>query len=154
MEKTQLQLEYLKEQYTQARQHETLRTNVTTFLTAAAGVTLGLIFKGGELSSALWWAGIIVALIGAANYWINRAHFRGNRFHTAMAGETRRAIEKSTQGWTDDTPTQIRSKVLKDHGFEGPKISIGGTIQSAIQLVPIGLMILGVALAAWLRFFK
>jgi hypothetical protein len=149
MEKTQLQLEYLKEQYAQARQHETLRTNVTTFLTATAGVILGLIFKEGRLISELWWGGIVVALVGAANFWINRSHFKGNRLHTAIAGKTRRAIEDTIQGWTGDKPTQIRKEALKDEGFSGPNVSVGGTIQSAIQIIPIGIMILGCALAGW-----
>jgi hypothetical protein len=40
MDQTALLLEYLKEQYTQARQHETRETNATTFLTALAGALL------------------------------------------------------------------------------------------------------------------
>jgi hypothetical protein len=150
MEKTQLQLEYLKEQYAQARQHETLRTNVTTFLTAAAGVTLGLIFRDGKLSSDLWWAGVIVAVIGAANFWINKAHYRGNRLHMAVAGKTRRAIENAVVGWTDDRPTQLRDDALTEQGLKGPDISVGGIVQTAIQMVPVGIMLLGIALAVGL----
>jgi hypothetical protein len=135
MEKTQLQLEYLKEQYAQARQHETLRTNVTTFLTAAVGVLLGFIFKEGKLNPDLWWAGVVVALIGVANFLINRAHYKGNRLHTAIAGKTRHALEKAIQGWADDTPTQLRKEALEEHGLKGPGISVGGIVQRAIQIV-------------------
>jgi hypothetical protein len=150
MEKTQLQLEYLKEQYAQARQHETLRTNVTTFLTAAVGVLLGLVFKEGRLNPDLWWAGVAVALIGVANFLINRAHYKGNRLHTAIAGKTRLAIEKAIQGWADDTPTQLRKEALEEHGLKGPGISVGGIVQRAIQIVPIGVMLLGIILAVGL----
>jgi hypothetical protein len=147
MDKTQLQLEYLKEQYTQARQHETLRTTVTTFLTAGAGVVLGLIVKEGRLAPQLWWGGLIVALIGLANFWINQAHFKGNRLHTAIAGKTRRAIEKAISGWSNDTPTQLRKEALEEHKLKGPDISVGEIVQDAIQKIPIGIMVLGVVLA-------
>jgi hypothetical protein len=152
MEKTQLQLEYLKEQYAQARQHETLRTNVTTFLTATAGVFFGLMFKNGNLISDFWWGGLIVALIGAANFWINRAHFEGNRLHTAIAGKTRRAIEKAIPGWTNDEPTLLRKEALKEKGYDGPNVSVGGLIQSTIQMIPIGIMLLGIIVAAVLKW--
>jgi hypothetical protein len=149
MEKTQLQLEYLKEQYAQARQHETLRTNATAFLTAAAGVFFGLIVKDGKLTPQFWWAGLIVALIGVANLWINKAHFRGNRLHTAIAGKTRRAIEDGIEGWTTkDKPTQLRSEALEEHGLKGSDISVGGIVHAAVQLIPIGVVLLGLGLAA------
>jgi hypothetical protein len=148
MDKTELQLEYLKEQYAQARQHETLRTNVTTFLTAAAGVVLGLTIKEGNLSPKFWWTGLIIALIGLANLWINNAHFRGNRLHTAIAGRTRRAIESGIVGWTKDTPTELRIEALEKEGLRGPNISVGGIVHTAIQLIPTGVFLIGIILAA------
>jgi hypothetical protein len=94
MDQTTLLLEYLKEQYAQARQHETRQTNATTFLTAAAGVVLGLALKDGAIHSTSWFAGVIMMLIGVANWLINKAHFEGNRYHTAVAGRTRRNLTK------------------------------------------------------------
>ena len=152
MDKTQLQLEYLKEQYTQARQHETLRTNVTAFLTAAAGVILGLIFKEGHPVRDFWWAGLVVAAVGAANCWINHAHFLGNRLHTTLAGKTRRAIEKEIVGWSDDRPTTLRREALKEYGLAGSDVSLGSKIQQAIQIIPAGVIIAGCIIAFWLRF--
>jgi hypothetical protein len=150
MEKTQLLLEYLKEQYSQARQHETLRTNVTTFLTAAAGVVLGILFKEGKPVPELWWGGLIVASLGAANLIINKAHFLGNRFHTSMAGKTRRAIEATIQDWSNDKPSLIRAETLRDYGLKGEDVSLGKSIQSAIQIVPFGVMLLGFIIAGML----
>ena len=156
MEKTELLLEYLKEQYAQARQHETRQTNATTFLTAAAAVVLGFVVKDGELRPEVWWLGIIVALIGAANLWINEAHFEGNRLHTAIAGETRRALENAIGDWTEfgpahapesDRPTHLRKKALADKGLRGPNVSVGGKVHAALRIVPIGVILIGIAIA-------
>ncbi|MBB3695853.1 hypothetical protein [Sphingomonas sp. BK580] len=49
MDASQLLLEYLKEQYAQARQHETRQAAATTFLTAAGGAVLGVAVKDGHL---------------------------------------------------------------------------------------------------------
>lgn len=147
MEKTALLLEYLKEQYAQARQHETRQTNATTFLTAAAGVILGLMFKDGIPRPDTWWIGLVVFLIGLANLWINNAHFEGNRFHTSVAGATRRALETAITGWAidgSDKPTTIRSKILEEHGLRGPDISIGYKVHRALRFVPIGIMAVGI----------
>jgi len=149
MDKTTLLLEYLKEQYAQARQHETRQTNATTFLTAAAAVVLGFVFKDGALRPEVWWVGIIVALIGVANLWINEAHFKGNRLHTAIAGKTRRALEAAINGWReDDRPTQLRRAALADHGLKGPNVSVGKIVHSALRIVPIGVTCTGVVVLA------
>lgn len=94
MDTSQLLLEYLKEQYTQARQHETRPTATTTFLTAAGGAVLGLAVKDGHSLREQWWLGLVVACLGMANIAILRAHQLGNRFHTDLAGKVRRRLEK------------------------------------------------------------
>lgn len=86
MDFTTLLVEYLKEQYTQARQHETRQTTSTAFLTAASGVLLGLSLKDGAIKPDGWWIGALIILVGLANWWINEAHQIGNRFHTKLAG--------------------------------------------------------------------
>jgi len=123
VEKTALLLEYLKEQYAQARQHETRQTNATTFLTAAAGVILGLMFKDGIPRPDTWWIGLVVFLIGLANLWINNAHFEGNRFHTSVAGATRRALETAITGWAIDGSDNLRpseARFLKSTAYAAP----------------------------------
>jgi hypothetical protein len=152
MDQTQLLLEYLKEQYTQARQHETRQTNATTFLTAAAGVLLGIAFKEGALRSETWWVGLLIFLVGLANLVINEAHYAGNRFHTAVAGRTRRALEEAITTWTVDRPSEIRREILEKHGLKGPDVAIGQKVYSALRFVPIGVMVVGVVIAAatWL----
>jgi hypothetical protein len=146
MDQTALLLEYLKEQYTQARQHETRETNATTFLTALAGAVLALAFKEGAFRAESWWIGALLILIGSANWWINRAHFKGNRYHTAVAGETRRSLEKAIPKWTALKPTEIRRKILADHGFRGPESSIGQNVHDALSWIPRGVIALGVVL--------
>jgi hypothetical protein len=120
MEQTTLLLEYLREQYSQARQHETIEANATTFLTGSAGVVLGFSLKKGSLNTNGLWVGIIVFLIGLANFRLNAAHFTGNRFHTGVAGRTRRALEEAIRDWTVETPTQIRKGVLIKQCLDGP----------------------------------
>lgn len=148
MDQTGLLIEYLKEQYTQARQHENRQTTSTSFLTGAAGIVLGFAVKDGMPKPHAWWLGIVLVLIGAANLWINRQHFIGNRFHTALAGETRRAIESAIEPWTVDRPTFLRNTVLKNHNLKGPDASIGKSIHGALRVVPIGVILIGIAIGA------
>jgi hypothetical protein len=143
MDQADLLMEYLKEQYTQARQHETLRTNATTFLTAAAGITIGFLFKEGQFQPDLWWIGGLIALIGVANFLINRAHFFGNRFHTSLAGKTRHALEERLGPWTGNAPTDLRQVVLEQYDMAGPGKSVGGRVNKAIMCVPIGVICVG-----------
>jgi hypothetical protein len=144
VDQSTLLLEYLKEQYTQARQHETLRTNATTFLTAAAGAILGFKFSQGHFVSENWWVGALVMLVGGANFLINRAHFAGNRFHTKIAGNTRREIENAIN-WSGRRPTELRADAIKDLGFKADD-SVGARVHAAIQNVPLGVMIVGAAI--------
>jgi|ERR1700733_11807647 len=133
-------LEYLKEHYTQARQHETLRTNSTTLLTAAAGVVIGIAFKDGKVQPQMWWAGIVLILIGLACRRIQEAHFNGNRFHTQCAGLTRLELVGIIPNWVGQTPDQIRNAAMTTCGIEG---SVGRTIQAQFRLVPMGIIGLG-----------
>ena len=147
MDQTNLLLEYLKEHYTQARQHENRQTSATTFLTSAVGLLLGVALKDG-LGREDSWIGILVALIGLANWLINEAHFTGNRFHTSVASATRKALERAIPEWTVKTPTEIRKKVLAERGLA----SVGEMVQKALRFVPIGVIALGlvVAIIPWL----
>ena len=144
MDQTSLLLEYLKEQYTQARQHENREANTTTFFTALAGALLGLAFKGGTILPESWWIGAVLILIGLVNLWVNSVHFKGNRYHTALAGETRRAIENAIGDWTSPKPTDMRKKILADHGFRGPESSIGKSVHEALSWVPRGVIAMGI----------
>ena len=144
MEPTSLLLEYLKEQYTQARQHETRQTAATTFLTAAAGLLLG-----GDaceyLKSNNWETALLIFLIGLANWQINEANFKGNRFHARLAGYTRIELEKALSPWPADiaTPTALRDRALKELGIIG---NVGEKVHQAMRLVPIGVMVIGILL--------
>ena len=140
-------VEYLREQYVQARQHATRQSTATSFLTAAAAVVLGLAVKNGEIGSGSLWAGISIVLVGIANFWINRAHFLGNRFHTTLAGEVRKAIESSMGVWKGDTPSQLREKAKRKRGISGPDSSVGQIVYNAIQWVPIGVVLIGIAVS-------
>lgn len=152
MDQTALLLEYLKEQYTQARQHETRQTNATTFLTAAAAVLLSVMLRDGLTHPETWWIGLAVALVGLANWLINKAHYKGNRFHTTAAGKTRRALEEAIGAWTVSKPSEIRSEALLELGLRGPGISVGEKVHAALQRVPIGVIVVGVISAIVMRF--
>jgi hypothetical protein len=151
MDQTEFLLEYLKEQYAQARQHETRQTNATTFLTAAAAAILALAFKDGTPRKEMWWVGIVVVLIGAANLAINQAHYRGNRYHTTVAGKTRKALEKAITAWTVDKPTKIRTDALAEfQSKKKPDPSIGETVHRALTFVPVGIALVGAAVVVFL----
>jgi hypothetical protein len=151
MDQTTLLLEYLKEQYTQARQYETREANATTFLTALAGALLGLAFKEGAIRPESWWIGALIIVIGFANLWINGVHFKGTLYHNALAGETRKSLEGAVQ-WTVSKPTEMRQKILADHKVGRPESSIRENVHKALSLVPLGVIILGflvVLIARW-----
>jgi len=147
MDQTNLLLEYLKEHYTQARQHENRQTSATAFLTSAVGLLLGVALKDG-LDREDSWIGILVALTGLANWLINEAHFEGNRFHTSVASATRKALEKAIPEWTAKKPTEIRKHVLAERKLT----SVGKMVHEALRFVPIGVIALGVvvAIVPWL----
>lgn len=144
MDQTTLLLEYLKEHYTQSRQHETRQTNATTFLTSAAGVIVGFSLKDGNAPSLF--IGALIFAMGLANIWINYTHYRGNRFHTSVAGEARRTLEEAISPWTADKPSVIRARILAKHGLAGPGKSIGGRTTTALQLVPILVCVAGIGI--------
>jgi hypothetical protein len=150
LEKTTLLLEYLKEQYAQARQHETRQTASITFLTAAAGVILGFAFKDDISHAQTIFTGATVFLIGLASLMISEAHYKGNRFHTALAGQTRRALEAAVDGWSvasSDRPTDLRASILEKQGLRGPNIALGQIVNKRLRLVPIGIMVVGALMA-------
>jgi hypothetical protein len=142
MDQTALLLEYLKEQYTQARQYETREANATTFLTALAGALLGLAFKEGAIRPESCWIGALIILIGLANWWINKAHIKGTLYHNALAGETRKSLENATE-WTVSKPSEMRKKILADHKVGGPESSIRENVHAALSWVPWGVITLG-----------
>jgi peptidoglycan/LPS O-acetylase OafA/YrhL len=147
MEASSLLLEYLKEQYTQARQHETRQTAATTFLTAAAGAILGLAIKDGHLLKTQWWLGAVVACLGLANYGILAAHQLGNRFHTRLAGKVRRRLEDMCDWGGGKNATELRIEALREMELNGPDVTIGGQVYNRLRLIPILVVCVGVIVA-------
>jgi len=152
MEPAQLLIEYLQEQYTQARQHETRQTAATTFLTAAAGAVLGLALRDGHLIKAQWWIGLVVAGLGLANIGILAAHQIGNRFHTRLAGKVRRRLEEMCDWKGRRTATDLRIEALREMGLNGPDITIGGLVHSRLRLIPMFMVGVGLSAAALTRW--
>ena len=145
MEQHTLLLEYLKEQYAQARQHETLRTNCTTFLTASSGLILGFNSKNGDLSGNMYF-GLLIFLNGLANYQINKSHFFGNRFHTTVAKYVRTQLE-IIPTWEVLKPIECRRQAIEELGFKNLGIkNVGDHVQKYIQRVPCGVMAIGLVL--------
>ncbi len=148
MDASELLIEYLKEQYTQSRQHETRQTAATTFLTAAAGAVLGLALKDGHLLKAQWWIGLVVAGIGLANIGILGAHQIGNRFHTRLAGKVRRRLEGMCDWQGGQTATDLRIEALQEMGLDGPDVTIGGMVHARLRLIPMLMVALGLLVSA------
>jgi hypothetical protein len=147
MDQETLLLEYLKHQWSERSFHQDGAIKVTAFLTAAAGVVLGLAFKEGASSSNALASGVVLFLIGLANLKINQAYLIGNRYRNSVSGKSRRALEKAIQKWTVETPTEIRKTILLAEGLN-PDVSIGMKIHDALMGIPIATMIIGVILAA------
>jgi hypothetical protein len=115
-------------------------------LTAASGVVLGIAFKDGTLGVNTLWTGILVTLIGIANLRINQAHFIGNRFHTALAGNVRRALEDAILPWTVKKPSDLRLEILEKQGLDKTNVSIARIVQERINIVPVDVTALGILL--------
>ena len=146
VDQSQILLEYLKEQYTQSRQHESRQSTATAFLLAAAGTLIGFAIKDEFLKPGTWWLGLVIFLLGAANAWINHAHFRGNRFHVKLAGKVRKALEDTCTEWTVQRPTALRQMALQELGLNGPDVSIGKFVYRALQIIPVFIMAAGLLL--------
>ena len=91
-----------------------------------------------------WWIGILLILIGSANWWTNRVHFKGTLYHNALAGETRKSLERAVLEWTVSKPTEMRTKILAEHKVGGPESSIREKVHAALSWVPLGVIALGV----------
>jgi hypothetical protein len=154
-----LLLEYWKNQWAQRRHFETAEVNSTAFLTGTAGVVLGFTFKEGQISVVTLAAGIIVFLIGAANWRINRAYFIESRYRNSLARETRRTLERLVPNWSVETPSEIRRTVSEELKLPSPSTGLGKKIHEALQAKPIATMLLGVLVillsitSAKLKFF-
>src|SRR4051794_36506738 len=85
------------EQATQARQHETLRANISTMLFGLAGVIIGLYqFTGSEPSKPRLpslMIGFILIIIGLLGSLVATKHYERNRFHVARMKAYRQAID-------------------------------------------------------------
>lgn len=151
MDASVLLLEYLKEQYTQARQHEMRQTATTTFLTAASGAIVGLAIKDAHLLREQWWLGVVVVCLGLANIAILEAHQIGNRFHTKLAGKVRHRLEGMCDWEAGTTTTDLRGEALREMGLSGPDVSIGGLVYGRLRMIPILMVFLGILVAILAR---
>jgi hypothetical protein len=143
MDQTTLLLEFLKYQWEERRHHQTSEVSATAFLTAAAGVVLGFAFKENQPIFASISSGVIVVLVGYANWRINRAYFIANRFRNAMGWSTRQVLEKAIKDWSVETATEIRKLVKDKQEPKGLDISIGEEIHTALMYIPIATMFIG-----------
>jgi hypothetical protein len=152
MDKANLLLEYLKEQYAQARQHETRQTASVTFLTAAAGVVAAFGFKDGAPRESAGVVGLIVAVIGLLGMVVSYVHYVGNRFHTRLSGRVRRALEdelaKGAPWDKDQKPSELRNEVIGGHWWLKEKDrSVGMLTTAALTSIPFATAMLGLFLA-------
>lgn len=152
MEKATLLLDYLKEQYAQARQHETRQTASVTFLTAAAGVVAAFGFKDGAPRQSAAVVGLIVAGIGLLGLLISWVHYAGNRFHTSVSGCVRVALERELAKdapWdSNQKPSDLRKVVIDNTWWlKNSTRSVGSLTTGVLILVPVLTLVLGVAMA-------
>ena len=153
MEPAPLLIEYLKEQYTQARQHETRQTAATTFLTSASAAVLALAVKDGQLIHGQWWLGVTVMCLGLANIGILSAHQIGNRFHTKLAGKVRHRLEELCDWNGGHTPTDLRKEALQEMNLYGPDVSIAGIVYDRLRWIPAVMIAAGLLITIVAGFF-
>jgi hypothetical protein len=147
MTKEDLLIACMNEGYVQARQHETRQTASMSFLTPAAFVVLGVAFgaaDGTPRSPVV--CGIIVILIGATSWWINRSHNKGRNFYIDFADLARDALEQSIGNWNadgSDKPRSLRNQVVRAMKLSNDD-KIDRMIYRALRLVPMCVMAAGV----------
>lgn len=84
---------YYEEHAAQARQHENLRTSVTSTLAAIAAAVVGLAGVGG-LSKADIPAGVVVIVLSTLGVALSIKHYERNRMHTEILGVVREQIDE------------------------------------------------------------
>jgi hypothetical protein len=99
---------FYDEHASQARQHETLRANVTSTLAAIAAAIVALAGVGG-LSRADVPAGLVVVLFGALGIALSLKHYEHNRLHTKIMHEIRTHIDSAVG--PDAQPSQSTVRI-------------------------------------------
>jgi hypothetical protein len=143
-EKTLL-LEYWKFQCEERRNHRAAEVNATAFLTGAAGVILGFTFRDGQPTFVMMTSGLIVFLVGLANWRINNAYFLASNYLSALGANTVAALEGSIKNWSVDKPSEIRQSTKKEIHLPESGGLTNRRIHLALMSVPFATMFIGVA---------
>lgn len=134
-------IEYMTEHYAHARDHEHLLAQITSILSAASSVLIGLAVDGFPHTLVLGGMGLLVVLISVLNLRLNWLHRNRADAHMEAAGAIRDDFE--TRLWIAEkhnAPSTFRKK------FDDVKT---GRLTSTWNMVPLLFGVAGAALLAW-----
>lgn len=112
---------YYEEHTTHARQHELLRAQATSILSAIAAGVAALAGIGG-LTPVDVPAGIMVVLVSLIGIAVNQKHYERNRLHSSIAGAVRDEISGVLPSGKLREPGQVRSSAESKHNCRWPTV--------------------------------
>lgn len=105
---------YYDEHLGQAQQHEVLRAQATSILSAISAGVVGIAGLGG-LSRSDVPAGVLVVLVAGLGVVISLKHYERYKFHARILDRVRREIEGASSARKPATPDDILQEVTNEH---------------------------------------
>jgi hypothetical protein len=139
MDRDEILVEYMNEHYAHARDHESLRAQITSILCAAAFVLIGLSIDKNADSRVMIGVGIVAMALAALNYRLNEIHKGRFDAHVGVAGGILKDMENRLWRGSGGAikPSEARKKFWKE----------GASLSRTWNFVPLLVGITGLLVA-------
>jgi hypothetical protein len=139
-------IEYMNEHYAHGRDHEHLRSEITTILCAAAFLLIGLVLEKSNNGIIIGAVGAAVFVLGMLNFAINRIHQNRFRAHVAVAAAILSDFEDRLWDTSSKSIRPSRARAKFDEIKSGSLSSTWNWVPAVVCLAGVLLVIYGGAL--------